>query len=115
MGLLTGKKATALGNPHLCKSCAWGQFMTGYRDSERLAVCTNTSPNMVVPFAMLECSAFSERNRPEFGPAKEPPIDTGQGRLMSKASRFASIEPLRPTRKMHNGQDAEISMGKQVN
>jgi hypothetical protein len=56
MSLLSGKKSNSLSSPHLCKSCNWGQFMIGYRDSDRLAVCTNTSPNMVVPFAMLECS-----------------------------------------------------------
>ena len=75
MSLLTGKKATPLSNPHLCRNCAWGQFMTGYRDSDRLAICTNTSPNMVVPFAMLECTSFSDKNRPDYEQMKRLAID----------------------------------------
>jgi hypothetical protein len=43
--------------------------MTGYRESERLAVCTRTTPNMIVPFVMLECSGFSDRNGPDAWPA----------------------------------------------
>ena len=50
MGILSGNKNTPLGRHHLCRSCAWAQFMTGHRNSDRLAVCTNTKfiPNPVV-------------------------------------------------------------------
>jgi hypothetical protein len=105
MGILTGKKNTPLSNPHLCKSCAWGQFMTGYRDSERLAVCKNTSPNMVIPFAMLECSGFRDRNRPDCGSVKEPPVDKGSSAFVSRHSVVASVEPLRPARKKSDAED----------
>jgi hypothetical protein len=104
MSLLTGKKATPLGNPHLCKSCAWGQFMTGYRDSDRLAICTNTSPNMVVPFAMLECTGFSDKNRPDYDQMKKLAIDIQPGRISSKAAGFSSIESHRPTRKTRGNE-----------
>lgn len=107
MNLMPGKKATPLSNPHLCKNCTWGQLMTGYRDSERLAVCTNTSPNMVVPFAMLECTSFSDRNRPDDEQMKKLAIDIQPGRITSKTAGFAPIESLRPGRKTRSGADGD--------
>jgi hypothetical protein len=104
MGILTGKKSTALSNPNLCRSCAWGQFMSGFRDAERLAVCTNTSPNMVVPFAMLECSAFHDRHRPDPGPLREPPAGEGTGRF---TAGIGPAQLLRPLRKMRNGASGD--------
>jgi hypothetical protein len=38
--------------------------MIGYGNKERVAICTHTSPNMTLPFAMLECTAFVENNSP---------------------------------------------------
>jgi hypothetical protein len=105
MSILTGKRATPLGSPHLCKSCNWGQFMTGYRDSDRLAVCTNTSPNMVVPFAMLECSGFSDRNKPDYDQMKRLAIEIQPSRGPRKTAGFSGAKPLRPTRK--NGEDED--------
>jgi hypothetical protein len=100
MGMLSGKKNTVLSRPHLCKSCIWGQFMTGYGDLERLAVCTNTSPNMVIPFAMLECSCFSDRHRPDWEPATKPTGSTRPDPMRSKAGRLASVEALGSPKKM---------------
>ena len=105
MSIMTGKKSTPLGNPHLCKNCTWGQFMTGYRDSDRLAICTNTSPNMVVPFPMQECTGFSDKNRPDYDQMKKLAIDIHPGRISSKAAGFAPAESLRPARKTRSGED----------
>ncbi len=112
MGILTGKKSTALSNPHLCRNCTWGQFMTGYRDAERLAVCKNTSPSMVIPFTMLECSSFSDRNRPDFTPAETPPAGAGPGGLTRRQADFT----LRPARKARDwdGEDEVISQREHV-
>ena len=107
MSILNGKKTTPLGSPHLCKSCNWGQFMTGYRDSDRLAVCTNTSPNMVVPFAMLECSGFSDRNKPDYDQMKKLAIDITPGRVSSRTTGFGPGSPRRPGRKTCAGQDED--------
>ena len=97
MGILTRNKSTPLGNPNLCRSCAWAQFMTGYGDRERLAVCTHTNPNMVIPFAMLECTAFSDRNRPEANQVRAASLDHRAGRPTPRAG-FAQVAPLRPAR-----------------
>ena len=104
MGILTGKKSTPLSHPNLCRSCAWSQVMTGYRDRERLAVCTHTSPNMVIPFAMLECTAYSDRNRPDAGQVKRLAPGLESGRTTSRGSGFTGIEMLRPAGKMR-GED----------
>jgi hypothetical protein len=103
MGILTRKKNTSLGNPNLCRSCAWAQFMTGYGDREKLAVCTHTNPNMVIPFAMLECTGFSDRNLQEAGKIVRTSemtafaIDTQSGRPTARTG-LAPVEPLRPAR-----------------
>jgi len=110
MSILSGKKGAPLGSPHLCKSCNWGQFMTGYRDSDRLAVCTNTNPNMVVPFAMLECSGFSDRNRPDYDQMKKLAIDIRPGRISSKTAGFSTNSPLRPARKADQDEDELASV-----
>src|ERR1700728_160307 len=58
MSKVNVKNGTPVGNTHLCDSCHWGQFITGYRESDRLAICTNTSPNIVLPFTVYACSNF---------------------------------------------------------
>lgn len=92
MGILSanksGYKNTPLGQHHLCRTCAWGQFMTGHRDSDRLAICTNTSPNMIIPFAMLECSGYSDRNRPDRNQMEKLAIDVRPGRSTSNTAGF---------------------------
>ena len=44
MGKLNVKNGTPVGNAHLCKRCEWGQFITGYRESDLLVICTHTTP-----------------------------------------------------------------------
>lgn len=113
MSFLTRKKTTPTGNPNLCRSCAWAQFMTGYGDREKLAVCTNTNPNMVIPFAMLECTSFSDRNRPDQGQARKPAFDPRPGRPAPRAG-FAFVEPARPTRTMTN-EDGVVPIRTRIN
>jgi hypothetical protein len=72
---LFGKNALPSRSNHLCRSCSWGQWMTGYRESEKLAVCTRTNPNLLVPFAMQECSEYRDKHRPEWGESGTLEID----------------------------------------
>ncbi len=111
MGFLNRSKSTPPGNANLCRSCAWAQFMTGYGDRERLAVCTRTSPNMVIPFAMLECTGFSDRNRPDpieaaaANPAKLHALETPPGRPVA-ITGFTPRGPLRRVRATRNEDGA---------
>ncbi len=66
MGKLNVKNGTPMGNAHLCRNCTNGQFTTGYRESDVLVICTNSSPARVVPFPVHECTEFWDRNRPSF-------------------------------------------------
>ena len=66
MGKLNVKNGTPVGNAHLCRGCMHGQFTTGYRESDVLVICTNSSPARLVPFPVHECTEFWDRNRPDY-------------------------------------------------
>lgn len=66
MGKLNVKNGAPVGNAHLCRNCTNGQFTTGYRESDVLVICTNSSPARIVPFPVHECSEFWDRNRPDY-------------------------------------------------
>ena len=60
------KNGTPIAGPHLCRNCNWGQYVTGYRESDLFVICTNASPNRVVPFTVRECTEYQDRNRPDW-------------------------------------------------
>jgi hypothetical protein len=66
MGKLNVENGTPVGNAHLCRNCSNGQFTTGYRESEVLVICTNSSPARLVPFVVHECTEFQDRRRPNW-------------------------------------------------
>ena len=63
---LNVKNGTPVAGPHLCRNCNWGQFMTGYRESDLFVICTNSRPARVVPFVVRECTEYEDRNRPDW-------------------------------------------------
>jgi hypothetical protein len=99
MGKLHVKNGTPVGSTHLCRTCTWGQFMTGYRESDLLAICTNTSPNIVVPFTVYECSGYSDKQRPDWEQMQKLAIDIQPVRISSKTAGFTTIQTLRPVKK----------------
>ena len=100
------KNGTPVGNMPLCKSCSWGQFVTGYRESDLLAICTNTSPNMVLPFTVYECSGFHDKHRPDYEQMKKLAIDFQPLRI-SKTAGFRSVDTLRPVKQEVEDEDEE--------
>ena len=66
MGNLNVKNGTPVGNMHLCKGCMHGQFITGYRESDVLVICTDSSPSRMVPFVVHECTEYWDRRRPDW-------------------------------------------------
>ena len=93
MGKLNVKNGTPVGNTHLCLSCHWGQFITGYRESDRLAICTNTSPNVVLPFTVYECSEYSDKHKPTWEQMKKlainfQPLRMSEERRDSRSQRL---------------------------
>jgi hypothetical protein len=92
------KNGTPVGNQHLCKRCTWGQFVTGYRDSDLLVICTNASPNFKVPFTVYECSEFSDRQKPSWEQMSKLAIEFDPVRVSAKTRGFYSVGKLEPVR-----------------
>ncbi len=63
MSKVNVKNGTPVGNTHLCDSCHWGQFITGYRESDRLVDLHQlTEPrNIAMPFTVYECTEYFRR------------------------------------------------------
>lgn len=98
MSKVNVKNGTPVGNRHRCKSCSWGQFMTGYRDSDLLVICTNTNPNIRVPFTMRECSEFSDRHKPSWEQMSKLAIEVDPVRVSAKTRGFYSVSRVAPVR-----------------
>ena len=105
MGKLNVKKGTPVGNTHLCMSCSWGQCITGYRESDRLAICTNASPNIVLPFTVYECSSFSDKCRPDWEQMEKLAINIQPVRVSSKTSGFSVAVAPRTVPKVDGDED----------
>jgi hypothetical protein len=65
------KNGTPAGNRHLCKSCSWGLYTTGYRESEVLVICMQANPAHTVPFIVHQCTEFEHRTHPDWDQMKE--------------------------------------------
>lgn len=107
MGKLNIKNGTPVGNTHLCRNCGWGQFMTGYRESDMLAICTNASPNIVLPFTVHECSEFSDKHKPSWDQMEKLAIDIQPVRVSSKTAGFSVTEAIRPAKARKEDDDEE--------
>jgi hypothetical protein len=66
MSKVNVKNGTPVGNAHLCRSCSNGQFTVGYRESDVLVICTNSSPARLISFPVCECTEYWDRNRPSY-------------------------------------------------
>src|SRR5580698_10984185 len=96
MGKLNVKNGTPVGMEHRCKSCSWGQYTTGYRESEVMVFCTNTSPNFRVLFPIHECSEYYDRHRPDYDEMKKLAIDIQPVRVSKKTRGFGLARVLEP-------------------
>jgi len=92
------KNGTPVGNQHLCKRCTWGQFMTGYRDSDLLVICMRTDPSFRVPFTVYECSEFSDRHKPSWDQMSKLAIEVDPVRVSAKTRGFYSVTEAEPVR-----------------
>jgi hypothetical protein len=105
MGKLNVKNGTPVGNTHLCKSCSWGQFMTGYRESDLLVICTNTSPNIAVPFTVCDCSEFNDKYRPNWEQMEKLALDVQPARLSTRTPGFSTVTTVQPIRRTNDDED----------
>ena len=91
MGKLTIKNGTPVGSTHLCRSCTFGHFVTGYRESDLLAICTNTDPNIVLPFTVYECSSYADKHKPSWEQMKNLAIHIRPVRVSAKTRGFSAV------------------------
>ncbi len=96
MGKLNVKNGTPVGGAHLCRSCSWGQFVVGYRQSDLLAICTNTSPNVVLPFTVYKCTSYADKHKPDWDQMEKLGIHIQPVRVSTKTRGFSAVETLRP-------------------
>jgi hypothetical protein len=89
MGKLNIKNGTPVGNAQLCRNCHWAQFMIGYRESDLLVICTNASPNLEVPFTVMDCSEFSDKLRPDWEQMEKLAINIQPVRMSKKTRGFS--------------------------
>ena len=100
------KNGTPVGNQHLCKRCTWGQFITGYRDSDLLVICTNANPSFAVPFPVHECSEFNDRHRPTIDQMNRLAIRVNSVRLSARTRGFQAVTRVQPVRVDENEDEA---------
>jgi hypothetical protein len=98
MGKPNVKNGTPVGNEHLCKRCSWGQFMIGYRESDLLVICGRENPSFKVPFAVYECSEFSDKHKPTYAEMKRLAIDVNPVRVSAKTRGFYTVSKVEPVR-----------------
>ena len=55
--------------------------MIGYRESEQVVMCDEVHPNIIVPFAIHECSNYYDRNRPTWKQMEDLAITVTPGPL----------------------------------
>jgi hypothetical protein len=103
MGKLNIKNGTPVGSENLCRSCSWAQFTTGYRESDLLVVCTNTSPNIVVPFVVLDCTEFNDKSKPDWEQMQKLAINIQPVRTSRKTRGFSVPVPVVPVAESDDG------------
>jgi hypothetical protein len=107
MGRVNIKNGTPVAGAHLCLRCSWAQAMTGYRESDRLVVCNKTSPDMVVPFVMLDCSGFDDKHRPTWNQMEKLAIRVPARPVSARTKGFATAAEARPAATREDGEDEE--------
>jgi hypothetical protein len=90
------KDGTPVGNENLCLRCSWAQVMTGYRESDRLVICNKTSPDMIVPFVMLDCTGFDDKHRPSWQQMQKLAIRLPSPRVSARTRGFSAVVEPRP-------------------
>jgi hypothetical protein len=73
------KGGTPVGSDSLCKTCSYAHIMTGYRESERITMCNEVQPNIVIPFLIYECTSYYDKNRPTWNQMQKLAIDVTTG------------------------------------
>lgn len=105
MGKLNIKNGTPVGSENLCRRCSCAQVTTGYRESDLLVVCTNTNPNIVVPFVVRDCTEFTDKRKPDWEQMQKLAINIQPVRVSTKTKGFSVAVPIVPSEDSDEGAD----------
>jgi hypothetical protein len=105
MGKLPIKGGTPIGSASLCRTCTSAHIMTGYRESERVTMCTDVHPNIVIPFLISECSGYYDKNRPSWKQMEDLAITVTPAPLKPVGFKIG----LQPPTKVRVGSDPNES------
>jgi hypothetical protein len=64
-----------------CNTCNYAHIMTGFRESERIVMCNEVHPNIVVPFVIFECTGYYDKNLPDWDQMQKLAIDVASAPL----------------------------------
>ena len=70
--------------------------MVGYRESDRLVICTNTYHDMVVTFTVMDCTNFSDKHRPDWRQMQKLALHIGSVRVSKRTAGFNTFADGRP-------------------
>jgi len=101
MGNTYVKNGTPVGNEHLCGTCSWGQIITGYRESEVLALCTSIHPTLRLPFRVHKCTEYEDKSRPDWKQMEKLAIEIEPLRVSKKTRGFSLPDPNQPEKPDH--------------
>jgi hypothetical protein len=107
MSKLNIKNGTPVGSVNLCDSCSWGQCITCYRESDRLVICNKVTPDMVIPFTVLECTSYIDKFRPDWDQMQKLAIDIQPVRISSRTAGFSALTDARGTQTTDKDDDLE--------
>jgi len=87
------KNGTPAGGPSLCESCVEAQIISGFRESDVIVRCMNSySEPLVVPFKVYTCTAYRDRNRPDWEQMEKFALVVNEG-TSSKPAGFLRSDP----------------------
>lgn len=82
MGNVTVKNGTPLHGESLCKTCTWAHWQKGFRESEEIVFC-DWGPLRRVPFAVAECTQYTDTRIPSMESLEKMATILGQSRRVA--------------------------------
>jgi hypothetical protein len=87
--------------------------MTGFRESDLIVICTNVSPNFVVPFTVMDCSEFSDKLKPTWDQMTKLAIEVNPVRVSARTRGFHAPTKVQPLR-VKDDEDGDRDQAKRV-
>jgi hypothetical protein len=70
--------------------------VTGYRESDVLAICTLSTPSFTLPYVVHRCTDFEDKGKPDWEQMEKLAIQIAPVRVSKKTRGFSVPEVLQP-------------------